>query len=93
MSEGSGTFMHRMRLTGLALVTLAVGSFTPAGDAVREEVRDVREGQYEKGRRAACNIRVLNALTSQDEAQIRRAERRCARFFADAPAVPDAPAG
>jgi hypothetical protein len=82
-----------MRLGVLLFATLAVGSFTPPGQALQDEIRDVRASQYERGKRAACNIRVLNALTSQDEQQIRAAEQRCARYFADAPAAPVAPQG
>ncbi|HWT93712.1 MAG TPA: hypothetical protein VN238_11985 [Solirubrobacteraceae bacterium] len=93
MSERRGTVSLLMRLGVLVLTTLAVGSFTPPGQALQNEIRDVRASQYERGKRAACNIRVLNAVTSQDEAQIRAVEQRCARFFADAPAVPASPQG
>lgn len=88
MSEQSGTVPVRMRLGSLALAALVAGSFSPAGDAVRDEIRDIRASQYDKGRRAACNIRVLNALTSQDLAQVEAAEKRCARYLEPAPAAP-----
>lgn len=75
-----------MRAGSLVLLAAAAASFSPAGDALRDEVRDVRAKQYEKGRQVACNIRVLNALTEQDLAKLDAAERRCARYVADAPA-------
>ncbi len=69
-----------MRLGPIVLATLVVGSLSPVGDAIRDEVRDIRAAQYDKGRHVACNLRVLNALTEQDLAKLEAAEKRCARY-------------
>jgi hypothetical protein len=69
----------------LLFATLAIGSLSPAGDAVRSEIRAIQDEQYERGRRTACTIGTVNGVTSQDDTGFRAVERRCARYATDTP--------
>lgn len=66
-----------MRWGAIALAAAAAAAQTPQADAIRAEVRGIQAEQYDKGRRIACTMRTIDALTSQDEAQILRVAQRC----------------